>query len=198
MQRNEFNNPDVLWHFDRVRETTNNLIFMFATRTLHQDKEWIIDEKTKTAMGWPPHVKNMYDYRMMFGNVYERLFQFCVISLCSDIEIFFKDVFEKNGYTREKGNGFFQRFDSVVLSLEKAGFNFSSIQSSVEKISLAFQIRHIGVHNMGIVDENFSTKTGVGVVGNVYPIDQSSYREMFDAYTVLLKFLDARLPYIPK
>ncbi|HEN8507926.1 TPA: hypothetical protein ACIDZQ_004815 [Pseudomonas aeruginosa] len=197
MQRNEFKNPHVLWHFDRVREATNNLMFMSATSTERSDRNTIINESTRISMGWPSHVKSMYDYRMMFGNVYERLFQFCVISLCSDAEIFFKETFDKYGYAKGKGNGFFQRLDDVISKLEVAGFDFSPIQNSIEKIRLAFQIRHIGIHNMGVVDDDFAIKTGLGSVGSVYPINQNSYREMFDAYTDLLKYLDAKLPNTP-
>ncbi|WP_214511946.1 hypothetical protein [Pseudomonas brassicacearum] len=156
-----------------------------------------INESTRVSMGWPLHVKSMYDYRMMFGEVYARLFQFCVISLCSDAETFFKETFDRYGYIKGKGKGFFQRFDDVISKLEAAGLDFSPVQSSIEKIHLAFQIRHIGIHNMGIVDDDFSSKTGMGSVGSVYPIDQNSYREMFVAYTAFLKHLDSRLPTTP-
>ncbi|TKC89727.1 hypothetical protein FAZ69_12495 [Trinickia terrae] len=197
MQRNEFKNPHVLWHFDRVREATNNMMFMFATTAENEDKRRAFDESIRTAMGWPPHVKNFYEYRMMFGGIYERLFQFCVISLCSDVEVFFKETFDKYNYNKGKGSGFFQRLDDVISELTAAGFDFSSIQGSIDKLRLAFQIRHIGIHNMGVVDQGFVDKTGEGAVGSMYPIDQDSYRKMFDSYTVFLKYLDDKLPNLP-
>ncbi|MBP8322413.1 hypothetical protein KAF81_32745 [Pseudomonas aeruginosa] len=197
MQRKDFNNSHVLWHYDRAREATNNLMFMFASMAPTEDKGRVIQDSLRDSMGWPPEVKNFYDYRMMFGGVYERLFHFCIISLCSDIEVFFKETCDKYGYARNKGNGFFQRFDEVISELTIAGFDFSPIQASIDQLRLAFQIRHIGIHNMGIVDQSFVNKTGEGEIGKVYPIDQVTYRRMFVAYEALLKFFDENLPRLP-
>ncbi|MFL9955301.1 hypothetical protein PQR65_18090 [Paraburkholderia nemoris] len=189
-------NKLVLWHYDRSREGTNNLVFMFATTAPTDDKARAFPDSLRVNMGWPAHIKTMFDYRMMFGDIYERLFQFSVISLCSDFEAFSKEVFEKYGY--KKGNGaFFQRIDDVIAAMENEGFDFSSIQSSIRKLQLAFQIRHIGIHNMGVVDTNFNSKTGQGVIGNPYPVNQENYLEMFDAYAIFLKHLDDNLPSLP-
>ncbi|HDR9093073.1 hypothetical protein QZM46_16300 [Burkholderia vietnamiensis] len=196
MQRQDFTNELVLWHFDKSREGTNNLLFSFATKAPQEDKALTFPAQLRANMGWPNHVHTMFDYRTMFGDIYDRLFQFCVISLCSDFEAFTKAVFEKYGY--KKGNGaFFQRIDDVILRLEGEGFNFLSIKNSLDKLRLAFQVRHIGIHNIGIVDQGFNDKTGQGIIGQPYPIDEASYREMYSAYTAFLKHLDDSLPILP-
>lgn len=197
MQREDFKNRHVLQHFDRVREATNNMMFMFAIRAKDLDRNLTFSSSLRASMGWPLHVENLYEYRMMYDGVYERLFQFCIISLCSDIEVFFKDTFDKYNYPRGSGNGFFQRLDDVIAKFESAGLDFAPINGYVGKMRLAFQVRHIGIHNMGVADEGFVSKTGVGSVGCVYLIDQTNYREMFDAYTAFLKHLDSILPTLP-
>lgn len=197
MQRNEFKNALILSHYDRVREVTNNLMFGFATTAPDNDKKRGVNEFLRTNMGWPRHVTTLYDYRVMFPGVYERLFQFCIISLCSDAEIFFKALFDKYEYPKGSGLGFFQRIDDVFAALKNEGIDFLPIQSSIENLQLAFQIRHIGIHNMGVVDDNFIKKTGKGTAGASFLIDQKSYREMFEAYEKLLGYLDGLLPPLP-
>lgn len=198
MQRNEFKNALILWHYDRVREVTNNLMFSFAITAPDKDKKMVFGESMRTNMGWPSHITTFYDYRVMFPGVYERLFQFCIISLCSDVEIFFKALFDKYEYPKGRGLGFFQRIDEVFAALKNKGIDFLPIQSSIENLQLAFQIRHIGIHNMGVVDDNFIKKTGKGTAGVPFPVDQKSYREMFVAYEKLLEYLDGLLPPLPK
>ena len=193
MQRTDFTNSLVLFHFDRTREATNNLMFYFACTAESNDKQLVFSDSDRADLGWPSHVNNLYEYRMMFVGVYERLYQFCVISLCSDVEAFFKAIFEKHGYAKGKG-GFFQRFDDVIAALVGEGFDFSAVRDSMAQLRLAFQVRHIAIHNMGIADDSFINKTGLGNVGRPFPIDQASYRKMFAAYEIFLKHLDGKLP----
>ncbi|GGI53232.1 hypothetical protein [Oxalicibacterium solurbis] len=199
MQRNEFTNNLVLRHFDRAREITNNTMFMFAIDAPDNDKDRSIPDSLRQAMHWPEHVKSVYDYKTMFPGVYERLFQFCVISLCSDIEIFFKELFDVYGYSHQgRSFGFFQRVEDVFSALKAEGVELAPVASSIQTVQLAFQVRHIGVHNMGMVDESFHRKTGQGKVGNPFYIDQTIYRSMFDAYVAILEYLDGVLPiYVP-
>lgn len=195
MQRTDFKNPHTLWHFDKARETTNNLIFMFAAKAEADDKSFVLNDKVKESFGWPEHVNTLYDYRKMFGDVYERIFQFCVISLCSDVEVFFKDTFNKFSYPKGKG-AFFQRLDDVLDVLKSVGYDFLDIEQAIDSIRLAFQVRHICIHNNGIVDEQFTTKTKTGKLDHAYSINQDHYREMYDSYVALLKHLDGRLPVV--
>lgn len=197
MQRNKFKNKVVLKHYDRAREVTNNLIFTFAITAPCEDKLKFFNEDIKKKFGWSPHISTFYDYRMTFPGTYDRLFQLCIISLCSDVETFFKDLFEKYEYKRGNGLGFFQRIDDVIRELEVNGIDFSTAQKSIENVRLAFQVRHIGVHNMGIVDNDFIKKTGRGNIESPFEINQNSYRVMFEAYEKLLKHLDEQLPLLP-
>lgn len=191
MQPKDLKNKHVRWHYQSVLERTNNLVFMHAITAASNDQR---TEFPGERLGWHSDIKTWYDYRMMFGNVYDRLFQLCVISLCSDIELFLKQTFEKFNYQKGNGRGFYQRFNDVIATLKKAGHDFSAIEDSLMKIDFAFQVRHICVHNYGIVDESFLSKTKVGKLGQTYEINQEQYREMFDAYVAFLKHLDPRLP----
>jgi hypothetical protein len=194
MQRNEFTNKLVLWHYDRTREATNNMMFSFASFAPSQDRNNIVSDNLRAAMGWPAHIKSLFEYRMMFSGVYERLFQFCVISLCSDAEAFFKDAFDKYGFPYEKKGVFFQRLNSVIAALESAGVELTSVQSELAILELAFQIRHIGIHNMGLVDKKFHDATGKGTIGETYPIGENEYKQLFNAYIRILEHLDSKFP----
>lgn len=191
MQPKDLKSTHVREHYLTVLERTNNLVFMYAITAASNDQKTNFPSET---LGWGSKVKTWYDYRMMFGNVYDRLFQLCVISLCSDIELFLKQTFEKFNYKKGKGRGFYQRFNDVIAALKDSGHDFSGIEESLKKIDFAFQVRHICIHNYGIVDETFFKKTKVGEPGQNFEINQVQYREMFDAYVTLLKHLDPQLP----
>lgn len=193
MDRNTLSNFRVRMHYDKSRELTNNLLFMHAVTVEDSDKNFVFNPDVANSLKWPSNIKTMHDYRMMYSGVYDRLYQICVISLCSDIEFFFKDIFDEYGYTKGSGNGFFQRFDDVIASLSDK-IDFSGITTSLETLRLAFQIRHICIHNMGFVDENFNSKTNLGTVGSSFNVSQSEFRCFFDAYEILLKHLDKNLP----
>lgn len=194
MQRKDFKNNLILKHFDLTREVTNNLLFGNACTIEDSDKRMLFPTSLVKNMGWNDNIKSMYDYRMMYPGVYERLYQLCVISLCSDNEFLFKEIFDQYGYSKGNGNGFFQRFEDVISSLNSQGLDFTKILPDIENLKLAFQIRHIGIHNMGYVDNNFVSKTGKGTVGVEYKISQSDFRILFDSYQKLLEHLDSILP----
>lgn len=196
MQPSDFKHPHTRWHFITVLERTNNLIFMHAITAKENDKSIIFTEEATRQLKWDKSIKTMFDYRMSFGigDVYERIFQLCVISLCSDIELFFKKTFEIFEYKKGSGRGFYQRFDDVIKALKAAGHDFSPIEERLSKVNLAFQVRHICIHNYGIVDDNFQKNTNTGKLGETYVIEQEQYREMYDAYVALLLHLDNHLP----
>lgn len=196
MQASDFKHPHTRWHYITVLERTNNLIFMHAITAKENDKSFIFNEEATKKLNWDKSIKTMFDYRMSFGigDVYERIFQLCVISLCSDIELFFKKTFEIFEYKKGSGKGFYQRFDDVIKALKTAGHDFSPIEERLSKINLAFQVRHICIHNYGIVDDDFQKNTNTGKLGETYVIEQEQYREMYDAYVALLLHLDNHLP----
>lgn len=163
MQRSDFTNKLILEHFDRVREGTNNILFKQACTIVDEDKRFIFNQQINVGLGWGSSIQTMYDYRMMMSPaIYDRLYQVCVISLCSDIEFMFKSIFDRYGYQKGSGTGFFQRFDDVIKVLNSQGFDFTNISSHIDNLKLAFQIRHIGIHNMGYADAAFVNNTGKG------------------------------------
>lgn len=195
MQRSDFTNKLILEHFDRVREGTNNILFKQASTIVDEDKRFIFTQDVRTGLGWDSSIQTMYDYRMMMSPaIYDRLYQVCVISLCSDIEFMFKSIFDCYGYQKGSGTGFFQRFDDVIKVLKSHSFNFNNISSGIDNLKFAFQIRHIGIHNMGYADAAFVNNTGRGKDGDPYIISQADYRLMYNSYERFLKHLDATLP----
>lgn len=94
MQASDFNNPFVSSVAIKVRGF-NNLIFMMAFRSEDIDKNFSFNENGRQALGWPAHITNMYAYRNMWDVDYNRLYQICIISHCSELEYFFKTLFDK-------------------------------------------------------------------------------------------------------
>lgn len=121
------------------------------------------------------------------------MYQFCVISLCSDIEGFFRSLFLERGYKVGKG-AFFQRFDEVLSELAHNGYDFSLIDNELEALRLAFQVRHICIHNLGHIDQDFIRKTQLSCnVGDLYHVTEAGYHQMFNAYLALLRNIDTKL-----
>ena len=192
MQPTEFKTTLVRGHYIMALEGTNNLVFGSACSVPLSDQKVIFNEKTRQAMGWPDSIRTMYDYRNRIPAIYNRMFQLCIISLCADVEFFFKNLFEVKFIPRPKDRGFFQRFDQVISTLTTHGLNFSALPSEVAgaRSSLPY-IRHMCIHNFGIVDEAFAANSNRPVkVGEFYMIGQEEYRPMFDGYVALLLHLD--------
>ncbi|ELY5801434.1 hypothetical protein SNN69_000755 [Cronobacter sakazakii] len=194
MQHFNFKNNLIRHHFVQLRES-HNLVYQFAIEAKDKDKKIIVDPTFRKTMGWPANIQSMYDYRVMWGVDYDRLMQLCIITFCSELEFMFKSIFTKYNYKiigREKG--FYQRFGDVMAALTNAGINFSSIQPAIDTLDKAFQIRHICIHNMGIADESFVNKTGLGTDGQIYTFTQQEYMAIVDAGTELQGLLDNQLP----
>jgi len=197
MQPRDFVNPFIRRTASKVRES-HNLMFMLAFRAEDIDKDISLNESARQSFGWPAHITNMYEYRMMWDVDYNRLYHMCLISLCSELEFFFKALFEKYPHLPEQKNNFYQKFGLVIEVLEKSGIDFNSIQDDIDQVKIAFQIRHIGVHNMSIVDENFRANThGLGTPGQPYVVDQDLINRISSATGKMLKHLDVNLPPLP-
>lgn len=197
MQPSDFNNPFIRGVASKVRES-NNLMFMLAIRAEDIDKNFSFNESGRQAIGWPAHITNMYEYRMMWGVDYNRLYQICIISHCSELEYFFKALFDKYPHLPKKENNFYQKFVLVIKELKKTGIDFTSIQQDIDLVSIAFQVRHIGIHNMSIVDEYFQKNTkGLGTLGQPFLVDQKFVRDTSSAIDKILKRLDDALPPVP-
>jgi hypothetical protein len=194
MQASEFKSRFVRAHYVLALEGTNNTVFGNAHSLPIQDKLHIFPKSVKRAFEFPDSINTMFDYRNQIPAIYNRLYQLCVISLCSDIEFFFKSLFDKLSIQPPKGQGFFQRFDDVISTLSENGYDFSSLGNELAELNQAFMIRHVCIHNFGIVDTRFSELSRRSVsVGHVYTIDQQEYLRMFDSYRALLQYFDSRL-----
>jgi hypothetical protein len=198
MRPSELNSSLLRRHFVSAQEGTNNLLFYFATIAPIQDSKTLLSQEIVLSLGLPTEIQNFYDYRSRFPGIYNRLYQFCVISLCSDIEKLFRDLFSERRYIPRNGRGFYQRFNDVISALQTHGYDFSPITDECNKLRLAFQIRHICAHNLGEVDQAFIDATAYpGTIGDVYQLDETAYREMYEAYTTLLKAIDDHLGSTP-
>lgn len=194
MQHFDFNNSLIMRHFVQLRES-HNLVYQFAIQAESKDKEFIVEPSVRDMMRWPEHVQSIYDYRTMWGVNYDRLMQLCIITLCSELEFMFKAIFTKYNYkVKGREKGFYQRFGDVITALTDSGINFSSIQPAIDTLDKAFQIRHICIHNMGVADDSFVNKTGLGTDGQAYIFTQQEYMVMVEAGTKLQKLLDNQLP----
>lgn len=197
MQPNNFSKKIFKIHAVQIRES-HNLLFEFALTSEQSDKLKLLPKDITSGLGLPSNIKTMYDYRMNFYGSYDRLFQFCVISLCSEIEFFFKSLYNHYKFqipASEKSGNFYQRFLKVIDALKNEGVDFSSIIRDVDNVNLAFQIRHIAIHNMGLVDSEFMNKTKQkGVLNQTYSVTQQEYMTMFNSTGVLLQHLDNHLP----
>lgn len=197
MQPNDFNNPFIRKVANKVRES-HNLMFMLATRAVDLDKDFLFNEKARVLFGWPERVKNFYEYRTMWDVDYNRLYHMCLISHCSELEFFFKALFDKYSHLPEQKSFFYQKFGLVIKELEASGIDFTPVQTDIHQVKIAFQVRHIGIHNMSIVDEDFHKHTnGLGTLGQPYVVDQNLINLIMSATEKILKHLDATLPPLP-
>lgn len=177
-------------HFRRFLMGTNNTIFHCAITAPLNDKKMIYPLELKQVMEWPDWVNSDYDLKNYFG-VYERLFQFTIISLCCDIEFFLKDLFIKEKFQPRNSKGYFQRFSDVVTDLIGLGAPLESCQTDLDNLVMAFSIRHVAVHNFGRADEEYIMKTKSKLnIGDHVPVNQDIYRLCSDSYRNFIKYID--------
>ena len=113
------------------------------------------------------------------------------MSLCSDIEYFFKELFAVKFPEKKVNFGYFQRFDMVIEYLITEGFEIKKIQTEINKLSECFQTRHICTHNMGYIDERFKSKVNTSLnIGDKFQIDQEIYKSYFYSYQVFMELMD--------
>jgi hypothetical protein len=138
MQPSKFQSSIVRKHYVMALQGSNNTMFRVALDVPMNDKRKMLDENLRTFLGVPPSVQTMFDHRGLFPGLYNRLFQLCVISLCADIEFFFKEYFAAFAIPTSKGRGFFQRFDQVVEALMTHGLSLSRLNTELAQIRNAF------------------------------------------------------------
>ncbi len=171
-------------------------MFKAAIEIPIQEKQKRIPQELKKVFNLPNDVHTFYDLKIRSGvPAYERMFQLVIISLCSDVEFFLKDLFSKRNPEGSHPNGFYQRFDEVIPELKKLGLEFSDIQNDIDNILEAFQIRHICIHNLGFVDKGFKEKISSSLqIGDMYVVTQEIYKKFFDSYCEFLAAIDDQIP----
>ena len=189
MNLSTIKNLTIRAHFSNFLEGTNNFLFYEACSAPTHDKNMVFSEHIKTALNLPTQVNSMYDYRNLFVGIYNRLFQFCVISLCSDVEFFFKDFIDEKTISNKKDKCFFQRFDSIIKLLREK-YDFSTCENEINNLSKAFQIRHICIHNMGYIDNEFIKKYPQYKENDIYSVSEKEFRTFADSYEKFLLELD--------
>ncbi len=190
MRASNYTTPLVRKHAQICVSGSNNTIHEAAASVPLRDKSMKFSVGFIESLQLPEHIKTFYDYKSLVGT-YERLWDFTIISICSDIEWFFKDLYESKYPASNNGFGFYQRIKNVIADLETKGMDFSSISSEIDSINKAFQQRHIFIHNMGLVDQKFINNTGSTLsVNDKVIINQDDFQEVFKAYGKLLKFID--------
>lgn len=177
-------------HAWKCKEGTNNTIFYNACISEINDKKMIFPSKLKQSLGLPGCINSFYDQKK-FSGAYERLWDITIISLCSDIEYFFKDLFKSLFPDQSFRFGFYQRITEVIKFLKNNGFDFSKIDIEINNIIECFQVRHIATHNMGYVDESFISKVETcHQINEKFIVTQDLYKEFYESYMSLLENID--------
>ena len=194
MYVNDFNHPFVKKHFLMSVEGTNNHLSYIAKTSPENDKNLIFPDDKWIAMGLGEDIKTLFDYRNRYEGIYSRLFEFCVVSLCSDIELLFKNLFESFSFVGKGDRGFYQRFSEVLETLAKQGLDFKGVSAETTLLQEAFAVRHICIHNFGIVDDGFLKSTNLTLkLGEKLIVDDPMYRRYFVAYVSFLREMDGQL-----
>ena len=186
------NNPILKGIHAIFNNITRNVVFYSSDITPIDHKGRILNTELKTALGIPQEINNLYEYTLHLGSDYSRLKMLTIISACSDVEfllkLFIESYFDTNA---NKPKNFYQRLDEVnnQIFIPK-GIDLNN-HLFFSKIKLAFQVRHICIHNMGFIDESFNQKTGLNLqIDSQFEIDNNFINETFSAIEELILFLD--------
>ena len=169
---------------------TNNTVFAAASSVPLTDKRYEFPPNLIEALGLPENIKTLFDYKILIGT-YQRLWDFTIISICSDIESFFKDLYDSKYPGNNKRFGFYQRMTDVISDLTGRGIDFTSINSDINTLKMSFQQRHVFIHNLGYVDQNYIDNTGSLLsLNDRLIIIEEDYKKAYVAYGKLLKVID--------
>ncbi|WP_111395127.1 hypothetical protein [Algoriphagus aquaeductus] len=187
------NNPILKRMHAMLHNITRNVVFYSSDMTPIDHQRRLFDSEMKTVLGIPQEVNNMYEYILFLGSDYSRLKMLTIVSACTDVEFLFKQYIENYFDTSaKKSKNFYQRLDDVnnqifvIKGIDLNDFSFFS------RIKLAFQVRHICIHNMGFIDEGFNQKTGLDLpIDSKFDINNTFINETFEAIDQLIGFLDS-------
>ncbi|OAB30524.1 hypothetical protein SAMN05444395_1113 [Flavobacterium fryxellicola] len=188
----ELSNPILKGAHAIFNNITRNVVLYSSDMIPIDHQGRIFSNELKEALGIPIEIKNFYEYTISLGSDYSRLKMLTIISACSDVEFLLKHFIE-NYYdiTENKTKNFYQRLDDVNRNVFiKKGVDLNN-EVFYKKIKLAFQVRHISIHNMGFIDEGFNQKTGLNLpINSKFEINNIFINESFDAIEELILFLD--------
>lgn len=186
------NNPILKGMHAIFNNITRNVVFYSSDIIPIDHKGRILNTELKAALGIPQEINNLYEYTIHLGSDYSRLKMLTIISACSDVEFLLK-LFIENYYdtNANKPKNFFQRLDDVNNKIFiKKGVNLNNY-AFFNQIKLAFQVRHICIHNMGFVDDSFNQKTGLNLrIDSQFEINNDFINQTFSAVEELILFLD--------
>ncbi|WP_270090342.1 hypothetical protein [Sphingobacterium sp. SYP-B4668] len=186
------NNPILKGMHAIFHNITRNVVFYSSDMTPIDHKGRVFNTELKAALGIPQEVNNMYEYTLLLGADYSRLKMLTIVSACSDVEFLLKQYIENYYDTNaNKPKNFYQRLDDVNNQIfTNKGVDLNR-HSFFNKIKIAFQVRHICIHNMGFVDESFKQKTGLDLpIDTKFDIDNTFINETFTAIEELILLLD--------
>ncbi|MCZ2100926.1 MAG: hypothetical protein LC107_05260 [Chitinophagales bacterium] len=169
------NNPILKGMHAIFLDITRNVVFYSSDMIPIDHKGRKFTPELKAALGIPQEINNWYEYTIHLGSDYSRLKMLTIISACSDVEFLLK-LFIENYYdtSANRPKNFYQRLDDVnnqIFITKGADLNSHSF---FNKIKLAFQVRHICIHNMGFIDESFNQKTGLNLqIDSQFEIDNN-------------------------
>ncbi|MDQ0783070.1 hypothetical protein [Chryseobacterium sp. W4I1] len=189
---NPLNNPILKGMHAIFNNITRNAVFYSSDMIPIDHKNRIFPSDLKTSLGIPENINNWFDYTISLGTNYSRLKMLTIISACSDVEFLLKKFIEEYYDTNANMNkNFYQLLDDVNKEIFiPKGINLNN-ESFFEKIKIAFQVRHISIHNMGFVDETFNQKTNLNLpLDTEFEIDNVFINDTFDAIEQLIQFLD--------
>lgn len=170
----------VMLHLWRSTEATNNGMYGLAATAPAFDAQRVFSASLRMSLGLPAHIQTVFDQRKASG-VYQRFWELAVISLCSDIEFFFKDLFERTLPSSATSFRSFQHFLKVVGELGRLGIDLEELGAEIGDLAECFQVRHICVHNMGFVDKRFKDQIDTSLqIGEKYIVDQEIYKRFPD------------------
>jgi hypothetical protein len=180
----------VEYHKWKCREVTNNGLFFYASFGAAEiDKRYIFPPDSKKKIGIPEDINSFYDQKNKAG-AYERLLDLTIMSLCSDIEYFFKEFLGLliPDEIKDEHSSFFHNMKKITKKMEEtAFFDFKDNKKDIQNIFECFQVRHISTHNMGYVDADFSKKIKITFnVGEKYIVDEKTYQRFYQSYTAIL------------
>jgi hypothetical protein len=179
----------VEYHKWKCTEVTNNGFRFYASVGAAEiDKKIRFPPNLKKKICIPEDINSFYDQKNKAG-VYERLWDLTIMSLCSDIEYFFKGIIDYLCPEKPIKRNDFQNVDFVINKLEIIGyFDFTKIGADISNIKECFQVRHIATHNMGYVDTKFIkwVKDTIFKINEKYIVDEKTYQRFYESYMAIL------------